>query len=200
MRFNLLTVRLYLFTIRFSVFTLRFSVFMVRFSIFTESFCVLLVPYRVIGVNTETFGSLVFELRSKTNIFYACPGQIPAETGIEHHQYLQGSEVDWVNLSDCWTELTEMDRVCFGSTSEVLNACLSCIGCLQCPCERFSVQQPENTNTDGKLALLTRVPPHPTFGTSAGSRNADCGPGFRRLRTFDRYHLTFGQLPGWSCQ
>ena len=68
-----------------------------------------------------------------------------------------------------------MDRVCFGSTSEVLNACLSCIGCL-----RFSVQQPENTNTDGKLALLTRVPPHPTFGTSAGSRNADCGPGFRQ--------------------
>ena len=70
--------------------------------------------------------------------------------------------------------------MCFGSTSEVLNACLSCIGCLQCPCERFSVQQPENTNTDGKLALLTRVPPHPTFGTSAGSRNADCGPGFRQ--------------------
>ena len=93
-RFNLLTVRLNLFTIRFSVFTLRFSVFTVRFSVFTESFCVLLVPYRVIGVKTETFGSLVFELRSKTNIFYACPGQIPAETGIEHHQYLQGSEVD----------------------------------------------------------------------------------------------------------
>ena len=73
--------------------------------------------------------------------------------------------------------MTEIDCVCFGSTSEVLYACLSCIGCLQCPCERFSVQQPENTNTDGKLALLTRVPPHPTFGTSAGSRNADCGPG-----------------------
>ena len=24
------------------------------------------------------------------------------------------------------------------------------------------------------------MPPHPTFGTSAGSRNADCGPGFRQ--------------------
>ena len=44
-------------------------------------------------------------------------------------------------------------------------------------CERFSVQQPENTNTDGKLALLTRVPPHPTLGTLARSRYADCGPG-----------------------
>ena len=39
-----------------------------------------------------------------------------------------------------------------------------------------SVQQPENTNTDGKLALLTRVPPHPTLGTLACSRYADCGP------------------------
>ena len=38
-------------------------------------------------------------------------------------------------------------------------------GSLRCPCERFSVQQPENTNTDGQLALLARVPPHPTFGT-----------------------------------
>ena len=34
----------------------------------------------------------------------------------------------------------------------------------------FSVQQPENTNTDGKLALLTRVPPHPTLGTLARSK------------------------------
>ena len=96
-----------------------------------------------------------------------------------------------------WTELTEMDRVCFGSTSEVLNACLSCIGCLQCPCERFSVQQPENTNTDGKLALLTRVPPHPTFGTSAGSRNADCGPGFRRLRGSS--YLISGREVNWAA-
>ena len=60
---------------------------------------------------------------------------------------------------------------------EIRYALSSCLGCLQCPCERFSVQQPENTNTDGKLALLTRVPTHPTFGTLARSRNADCGPG-----------------------
>ena len=60
---------------------------------------------------------------------------------------------------------------------EILYALSSCFGCLQCPCERFSVQQPENTNTDGKLALLTRVPTHPTFGTLACSRYADCGPG-----------------------
>ena len=38
------------------------------------------------------------------------------------------------------------------------------------------MQQPENTNTDGKLALLTRVPPHPSLGTLARSRYADCGP------------------------
>ena len=43
-------------------------------------------------------------------------------------------------------------------------------GSLLCPYEHFSVQQPENTNTDGKLALLTRVPPHPTLGTLAGSK------------------------------
>ena len=49
-------------------------------------------------------------------------------------------------------------------------------GSLLCPYEHFSVQQPENTNTDGKLALLTRVPPHPTLGTLARSRYADCGP------------------------
>ena len=48
--------------------------------------------------------------------------------------------------------------------------------CLQCSCEWFSAQQPENSNTDGKLGLLTGVPPHPTFGTIARSRNADCGP------------------------
>ena len=79
-----------------------------------------------------------------------------------------------IGEADC---RAKMDRVCFGSTSEVPYACLSCIGCLQCPCERFSVQQPENSNTDGKLALLTGVHPHPTFGTLACSRNADCGPG-----------------------
>ena len=49
-------------------------------------------------------------------------------------------------------------------------------GSLLCPYEHFSVQQPENTNTDGKLALLTRVPPHPSLGTLARSRYADCGP------------------------
>ncbi len=43
-------------------------------------------------------------------------------------------------------------------------------GSLLCPYEHFSVQQPENTNTDGKLALLTRVPPHPTLGTLARSK------------------------------
>ena len=48
---------------------------------------------------------------------------------------------------------------------QILYAVQSYEGSLHCPCERFSVQQPENTNTDGKLALLTRVPPHPTFGT-----------------------------------
>ena len=49
-------------------------------------------------------------------------------------------------------------------------------GSLLCPYEHFSVQQPENTNTDGKLALLTGVPPHPTLGTLARSQNVDCGP------------------------
>ena len=51
------------------------------------------------------------------------------------------------------------------------------VGCLHCPCEGFSVQQPGNTDTDGKLALLTRVPAHPPHRTSARSANDDCGSG-----------------------
>ena len=39
------------------------------------------------------------------------------------------------------------------------------------------MQQPGNTDTDGKLALLTGVPSHPTHRTSARSANDDCGSG-----------------------
>ena len=89
------------------------------------------------------------------------------------NSYSAGKTLVW----DLGWAQNRIDSLCFVSLPEVRYARLSCLGCLQCPCERFSVQQPENTNTDGKLALLTRVPPHPTFGTLACSRNADCGPG-----------------------
>ena len=69
----------------------------------------------------------------------------------------------------------ELDCSSVGPSQKFLYGCLSCFGCLQCPCERFSAQQPENTNTDGKLALLTRIPTYPNFGTSL-FLNVDYGP------------------------
>ena len=55
-------------------------------------------------------------------------------------------------------------------------------GGLLSPCECFSVQKPENTNTDGKVCQLTRVPPHSNSRNLVVPEPLNSGP-VGRLRT-----------------
>ena len=58
-------------------------------------------------------------------------------------------------------------------------------GGLLSPCECFSVQKPENTNTDGKVCQLTRVPPHSNSRNLVVPEPLNSGP-VGRLRTLLR--------------
>ena len=96
---------------------------------------------------------------------------------VKNYRWCQDSKTPPEN-PPLWGQQWSLQLDCFRViwSLRLYDSSKSLSGGLLSPCECFSVQKPENTNTDGKVCQLTRVPPHSNSRNLVVPESLNSGP------------------------